>query len=173
MSSTLDTVDGPRPSLQAPSTTFNFTFVNQAEDLVSLNKRKIVNKEQRHTIRSHVMQRIRQVETAQGRKRSTGRDHPKAPGKPKGRRRSADSESAVSNEPKGDCADDSLTRAHSDKLTLTRSPRQSLRLNLSPVVHEVDPFDTLPTNTLPHKSSESLLQYCGLASRCRLAGQEC
>jgi hypothetical protein len=165
MSSTLDTVDGPRPSLQAPSTTFNFTFVNQAEDLVSLNKRKIVNKEQRHTIRSHVMQRIRQVESAQGRKRSTGRDHPKAPGKPKGRRKSADSESAVSNEPKGDCADDSLT--------LTRSPRQPLRLNLSPAIHEVDPFDTLPTNTLPHKSSESLLQYCGLASRCRLAGREC
>ncbi|KIW66344.1 hypothetical protein PV04_05680 [Phialophora macrospora] len=157
-----DTVDGPRPSLQAPSATLNFTFVNQAEDLVSLYQRKIVNKEQRHTIRSHVMQRIRQVELAQGRKRSSGREHPKAPSKPKARRKSADSESAVSNEPdpKGKGADDALTRAHSARVTLTRSSRQSPRLDLGLAVHEFDPFDTLPTNTLPHQSSESLLQYC-------------
>ncbi|OCT51017.1 hypothetical protein CLCR_09148 [Cladophialophora carrionii] len=154
---------------QVPSTTFNFTFVNQAEDLVSLYQRKIINKEQRHTIRSHVMQRVRQWESAQGRKRSTGREHPKGPAKSKARKKSTDSEATVRNEAKVSCANDPLNLADSDRTTLIRSPRQSPRLNLSPGVHEFDPFDTLPTNTLPHQSSESLLQYCELAVCCGVA----
>ncbi|ETI27465.1 hypothetical protein G647_09655 [Cladophialophora carrionii CBS 160.54] len=106
------------------------------------------------------MQRVRQWESAQGRKRSTGREHPKGSAKSKARKKSADSETTVRNEAKVSCANDPLNLAESDRTTLIRSPRQSPRLNLSPGVHEFDPFDTLPTNTLPHQSSESLLQYC-------------
>lgn len=160
----IDTVDGSRTSPQTPSSTVNFTFVNQAEDLVSLCHRRISNKEQRHTIRSHVMQRVRQVESAQGKKRSTGREQSKKASKPKGRRKSMDSESVLSNDPKDNSANDSLNDAQRDRLSLSRSPRQSPRLYPSPAAHEFDPFDTLPTNTLPHQSSESLLQYCELVT---------
>ncbi len=71
------------------------------------------------------------------------------------------SELALSNEPQ----DASLNDANRDRLSLSHSPRQSPRLNHSPAVHEFDPFNTLPTNTLPRRSSESLLQYCELVTR--------
>lgn len=161
MSPLPDTVDGSPDDSQSPSTAFNFTFVNQAEDLISLYNRRINNKEQRHTIRSHVMQRVRRAETAQGKKRPTGRDPSKKPStKPSGRRKSFDSEPSSSNESRGF----KTPSAESDRLSLTLSPRQSPRLHLAPAASDFDPFDTLPTNSLPHKSSESLLQYCKLES---------
>jgi hypothetical protein len=159
-----DTVDGAPHDSQTLSPTVNFTFVNlnEAENLIALCHRRISNKEQRHTIRSHVMQRVRQVESAQGKKRSTGREHSKKSGKPKARKKSNDSDSPVSVESNAQAVDSSVTGPDSNRLTLTRSPRQSPRLTLSPAVHYFDPFDTLPTNTLPHQSSQSLLQYCEL-----------
>lgn len=157
MSPLPDTVDGSPEDSQSPPTALNFTFVNQAEDLVSLCNRRINNREQRHTIRSHVMQRVRQAESAQGKKRPTGRDPSKRPSTtPSSRRKSSDSEPSSSNESRGL----NTASAESDRLSLTRSPRQSPRLHLTPAASDFDPFDTLPTNSLPHQSSESLLQYC-------------
>ncbi|KAJ9607787.1 hypothetical protein H2200_007866 [Cladophialophora chaetospira] len=106
------------------------------------------------------MQRVRQVELAQGKKRSSGREQSKKATKPNPRRKSTDSESALSNDANDNAANGSLNDAKRDRHSLSRSPPKSPRLNLNLVVHQFDPFDTLPTNTLPHRSSESLLQYC-------------
>ena len=147
--------------------------MNQAEDLLSLPRRKIYSQEQRHAIRSHVMQRVRQAEQAQGKKRPSGRENSKRP-VDKARSRSSDSDSSAMNdyassplpitikqEPR-DIKSDLLIDLESEKITAVGTPvkHSPMKLNISPAVHEFDPFNTLPTNGLPHKSSESLLSYC-------------
>ena len=74
----------------------------------------------------------------------------------------------MSNESKGHTASGSVAGDENDRLSLAHSARQSPRLILTPAVHEFDPFNTLPTNELPHQSSESLLQYCESMVPCRL-----
>ncbi|OAP59931.1 hypothetical protein AYL99_04933 [Fonsecaea erecta] len=155
-----DAPDASRsPDPQAPSPT-NFTFVHQAEDVASLSHRRISNREQRHAIRSHVMQRVRQVELAQGKKRPTGRQRVNDGSKQKARSESTHSEPSVSNESIENSANSPVIVAGSDTFWPTQSPLPSPRLNITPAAQAFDPFDTLPTNRLPHHTSESLLQYC-------------
>lgn len=164
-------LDSVSSASNSASSSVNFTFVNQAEDIVSLSHRKISDANQRHAIRSHVMQRVRQEELAQGKKRPTGRDHPKRPSRIAIRSRSSDSDSSGASD---------LSSSRSQSITFTtplpstsaafedrkatfsppRHPSQQLQLFIAPAIHEFDPFDTLPTHGLQHKSIESLLQYC-------------
>ncbi|KEF59807.1 uncharacterized protein A1O9_04655 [Exophiala aquamarina CBS 119918] len=117
------------------------------------------------------MQRVRQEELAQGKKRPTGRDLPKRPSRIAIRSRSTDSDSSGVSDP---------SSARSESIALNtpvpsssaafdggattfsppRHPSQRLQLFIAPAVHELDPFDTLPTHGVPHKSVEGLLQYC-------------
>jgi hypothetical protein len=132
------------------SSNANFTFVNLSEDLVSLCHRRISNKDQRHTIRSHVMQRVRQEESAQGKRRLTGREQSKKSARSKTKRLPNDSVPSRSE----------ATRLRIIPPSVSPSPYSPQRLTLAPAVHEFDPFQTLPINNLPHQSSESLLRYC-------------
>jgi hypothetical protein len=141
----------------------NFTFVNQADDLVSLCRRRISNKEQRHTIRSHVMQRVRQTEIAQGKKRLTGRENSKRSTRTKSKSKSAEATSPMSNGSPESTAAGSVSDGTRNKLSVSRSPPRSLAITISPGTNEFDPFDTLPTNNLSRQASQSILQYCKCA----------
>jgi hypothetical protein len=138
----------------------NFTFVNQADDLVSLCRRRISNKEQRHTIRSHVMQRVRQTEIAQGKKRLTGRENSQRSARTKSKSKSAEATSPVSKGSPESTIAGSVSDGKRNKLSVSRSPPRSPSLTISPGANEFDPFDTLPTNNLSRQASQSILQYC-------------
>lgn len=153
----------------------NFTFVNQADDLVSLTHRKISNTEQRHAIRSHVMQRVRKEELAQGKKRPTGRDLPKRTSTTQSFKTSPThsdlavkdelvsvSPTSIKEEPNDHATPFPPAQRLSQSSAL--SPRSFRRpsLHLDPAVHEFDPFQTLPSGRVSHKSLEGLLTYCRL-----------
>ncbi|KIY00547.1 uncharacterized protein Z520_03210 [Fonsecaea multimorphosa CBS 102226] len=106
------------------------------------------------------MQRVRQEELAQGKKRSTGRHRSNDGSKQKPRSESAHSEPSLSNESVENNASSPIIVAGSDTFRPTSSPLPSPRLSITPAAQAFDPFDTLPTNNLPHHTSESLLQYC-------------
>ncbi|KAL2417566.1 hypothetical protein ABEF95_012303 [Exophiala dermatitidis] len=165
----------PKPaaaSVSCSAPVVKFTFVNQAEDLDSLTTRKIVNQEQRHVIRSHVMKSVRQEELAKGKKRSTGREQPKTSNSDKSRSSSNNSVSLLKNESPA-----AVTTAikkerpehEPNLLTIDHKSRSrgavgtsagALTMVYMPAVHEMDPFYTLPCNSLGHQSLERLLRYC-------------
>ena len=160
------------PTTISPTKSANFTFVNQADDLTALTHRKISNTEQRHAIRSHVMQRVRKEELAQGKKRPTGRDLPRRSSNQTPRSASGDSESPVKREPtsispaivKEEPNDTALkaprARGRSKSALIAKGHVKYVSLQKSPAVHEFDPFQTLPSGELSHKSLESLLSHC-------------
>lgn len=165
----------PPTSLPAAgsSTPGNFTFVNQADDLVSLTHRKISNTEQRHAIRSHVMQRVRKEELAQGKKRPTGRDLPKRASTTQLFKTSPGHSDLAVKDELASVSPTSIKEESNDHVTpfppaqrLSRSTALSPRpfrrpsLNVDPAVHEFDPFQTLPSGRVSHKSLEGLLTYC-------------
>lgn len=146
--------------------------MNQAEDPVSLSHRKVSNVNQRRAIRSHVMQRVRQEELARGKKRHTGRDLPKRPTLHHLRSISTDTDSsgkteftsstsvAIKQAPT-DLEPHALTIKYENaKFSPTNTAFEHVPLNVSPGVHEFDPFQALPSNSLPYTSLESLMQYC-------------
>ncbi|KAJ4568564.1 hypothetical protein HRR85_005735 [Exophiala dermatitidis] len=165
----------PKPaaaSVSCSAPVVKFTFVNQAEDLDSLTTRKIVNQEQRHVIRSHVMKSVRQEELAKGKKRSTGREQPKTSNSNKSRSSSNDSVSLLKNESPAavTTAIKKERQEHEPNLlTIDHKSRSrgavgisagALTMMYMPAVHELDPFYTLPCNSLGHQSLERLLRYC-------------
>ena len=168
----LDTAKSNPKSPKPTSPAVNFTFVNQADDVVSLAQRKVNDANQRHAIRSHVMQRVRQEELAQGKRRPSGRDHPKRAARVPIRSRSGDSDSndrrtsvshqlvEVGNQNQSGAW--RILRHENGKSPSGRRkiPRNKLQLSIAPAVHEFDPFQTLPVNGVPHKSVESMLAYC-------------
>jgi len=146
--------------------------VNQAEDPISLSHRKVSNVNQRRAIRSHVMQRIRQEELARGKKRHTGRELPKRPTPHRLRSISSDTDSSgktrftsstsfgIKHAPT-DFEPDSLTiKYEKANVSPTNAAFEHVPHNVSPGVHEFHPFQTLPSNSLPCTSLESLMQYC-------------
>ncbi|KIX02390.1 uncharacterized protein Z518_08331 [Rhinocladiella mackenziei CBS 650.93] len=151
------------------SRTAHFTFVNQAEDLAALPRRKISNQKQRLAIRSHVMQRVRHLELASGKKRKIGRESVKRPEPNKSRGGSSDSDSspkkgstppfpiAIKHKPKSVVP---YVHAESEKLPVGARASGHFPLHMAPAIDEFDPFETLPSNRVPHKSVESLLKYC-------------
>lgn len=153
--------DSPDDSSQTPSSaspgTITFVFVNQAEDVTALMRRRISNQQQRHVIRSHVMQRVRHLEWAQGKSRTTAREIALSD---KSRTSSTSTESGTS------IKDEPMSPVPGKMAILPKRIKQggfvrfSTPLSPSPANHEFDPFQTLPSNNLPHKSSESLLDYC-------------
>ncbi|RVX68634.1 hypothetical protein B0A52_07061 [Exophiala mesophila] len=150
-----------------PSTSGNFTFVNQADDLVSLTHRKISNTEQRHAIRSHVMQRVRKEELAQGKKRPTGREFPKRTTSTQVIKSPTErSDLAIKDEPviKEEPSDQMAllppARRLSESTTVKPSPIRRISIHSSPAVHEFDPFQSLPSGRVSHKALERLLTYC-------------
>ena len=154
------------------STTFKFTFVNQAEDLLSIFHRKLSNVKQRHDIRSHVMQHVRKKELSQGKKRLTGRSRTKlhtpdpTRGIPSHINAPCETEPIspmsilVEQEPCRLQAHAPAFQHENGELCCTELAFGHSRLSTSPSVHEFDPFQTLPSNSLPPKAIESLLQYC-------------
>jgi hypothetical protein len=154
------------------STTFKFTFVNQAEDLLSIFHRKLSNVKQRHDIRSHVMQHVRKKELSEGKKRPTGRSRTKSHrpdptrGIPSHINASWETEPIspmsilVEQEPCHLQAHAPAFQHENGELCCTELAFGHSRLSSSPSVHEFDPFQTLPSNSLPPKAIESLLQYC-------------
>lgn len=141
--------------------------MNQAEDIASLSHRKINDVNQRHAIRSHVMQRVRQEELAQGKKRPTGRDHPKRNSRIPIRSRSSDSDSSGQSDPTTSRSQSVVLNPPSGafeggKVSIPPLQRQLSppKLLVAPAVHEFDPFETLPTRGLSHRTVENLLQYC-------------
>lgn len=155
----------------------NFIFVDQAEDLVAVSHKRILNQRQRQVIRSHVMQRVRQEELAQGKTRSAARDQrdsSRRSSKSKSRKGSSDSDrsppndssavlpDSIKKEPTEYKVNPLMLTPRNDENPTTRLVLRPLPFNKSLAVHEFDPFDTLPTNGLPHISSENLLSYCEL-----------
>ena len=166
--------DSNLTSSNAAETT-KFTFVDQTGDLFALTHRRISNRQQRHVIRSHVMQRVRHLELAQGNKRTPGRETPRRSSSDKSQNESNESGSPVKNEPMTPTIpgmvriqpkqqnSTALVAPNSKKTSAPGRPRPGISLSPSPSSnHEFDPFHTLPSNSLPHQSSESLLGYCEL-----------
>lgn len=165
-------LDSPNLTHTNISLPFNFTFVNQAEDLLSLSHRKISNVKQRHDIRSHVMQRVRKKESSQGKKRATGRNRPKqstlvplrgVSGHPSSSWETEFTSStviAIKQEPSSLKPHALAVKHEKGELSCPTTVFGHSRLSISPAAHKFDPFQTLPNNGLPPKSLESLLQYC-------------
>ncbi|KIW19827.1 hypothetical protein PV08_00402 [Exophiala spinifera] len=135
-----------------------FTFVNHTEDVSSIASRKSSSKLHRHVIRSHAMQRVRRLESAQGKKRTRSISN-------KSRASSSSTESSVSikdepviQEPELQTILQARPQIVVFSATSPTTPRTPL--TISPANHEYDPFCTLPSNNLPHKTSEGLLNYC-------------
>jgi hypothetical protein len=144
--------------------------VNQAEDVLSLSHRKISNVKQRRDIRSHVMQRVRKKELSQGKKRPDGRNRSKQltldslrvlsrQFNYSGQTKSTSSTSVATKQEQ--FLPGVLKIKHEkDVLHRNNSVSRHSQLSISPAVHELDPFQTLPSNGLPSKTLESLLRYC-------------
>ncbi|KAK7900426.1 hypothetical protein LTR67_002708 [Exophiala xenobiotica] len=158
--------DSPDDSSHAPSSAspdpITFVFVNQAEDVTALMRRRISNQQQRHVIRSHVMQRVRHLESAQGKSRTAAREIALSDNS-RTSWTSTESGTSIKDEP---VKDEPMSPVPGKMAVLPkrRKPggfvRSATPLNPSPASHAFDPFQTLPSNNLPHESSESLLGYC-------------
>ncbi|KAI1618623.1 hypothetical protein EDD37DRAFT_647414 [Exophiala viscosa] len=158
-------------SSNAPEAT-KYTFVDQTGDLFALTHRRISNRQQRHVIRSHVMQRVRHLELAQGNKRTPGRDTPRRSSSDKSQKGSNVSDSPIKDEPVTPTIpgvvriqpkqnSTALLPLDSVRTSATGRSRPGISLSPSPSSnHEFDPFHTLPSSNVPHQSSESLLGYC-------------
>ncbi|KAK6383673.1 hypothetical protein LTS17_002965 [Exophiala oligosperma] len=151
--------DSPDESSQTPSapaeTTVEFTFVNHTEDVNSIKRRKSGSKQQLSAIRSHVMARVRRLESAQGKHRAK-------PHQSRASSISTESSVSIKDESHVSAPGSHETVRPSNRLTVVWSATSAptTPLTVSPANHEYDPFCTLPCNNLPHKSSEGLLSYC-------------
>lgn len=163
--------DSDLTSASVPET-IKYTFVDQTEDLFALTHRRITNRQQRHAIRSHVMQRIRHSELANGNKRKRGRENPKRSNSDRSQSDSNESASPVKDEPETPSisgvvriqpkqTSTAVVAPSSRRISISGQSRAGISLSPSPSSnHDFDPFLTLPSNGLPHRSSESLLGYC-------------
>ncbi|KIV84805.1 hypothetical protein PV11_00562 [Exophiala sideris] len=160
--------DSNLASSSAPETT-KYTFVDQTPNPSALLHRRISDRQQRHVIRSHVMQRVRHKELAQGNKRTPGRVTSKRSSPGKSQNGSNESGSPVKIEPVTPTIPGVVriqpkqqnSTAISKRTSATGRSHPGISLSLAPSSnHEFDPFHTLPSSNVPHQSSESLLGYC-------------
>ncbi|KAL8243593.1 hypothetical protein R6Q59_009851 [Mikania micrantha] len=167
------TANRPGKSLQCKSAALKkklagpptgFTFVDQSADLRSITDKKIVNSDQRHLIRSHVMQKVRKDERLQGKKRPTGRDGPR-----KGESLTpADSTDDIVGTPSVDDSRHTPVNMNTgldsptDSVlsTSTASSRELVAIPKSPSQGRVDPFNTLPGGRDLAKLTNNLVGYC-------------
>ncbi|KAK5056015.1 hypothetical protein LTR84_012566 [Exophiala bonariae] len=113
------------------------------------------------------MQRVRQEELALGKKRPTGRDHPKRASRVPTRSTSSDSDSSALSDPSSTESQSSSSNQFSSVFEPSQpSPpstwhlQKKLPFNIAPAVHEFDPFGSLPAAGFPQKGVESLLRHC-------------
>ncbi|EXJ81023.1 hypothetical protein A1O3_07311 [Capronia epimyces CBS 606.96] len=152
----------------SPAASPNFAFVNLADDLVSLNARKITNQHQRYVIRSHVMKNVRQ-ELVRGRKRTIG----ERSNSDKSVSTASDADSSGTNESRlpltvtikqefQEPTNHALTpgrKAGSSCAMEFAEPGSNVTMSYTPAISQIDPFLTLPCRSLAPKSLDGILRF--------------
>lgn len=133
-----------------------FTFVDQSADFRSLADKKIVDSDQRHLIRSHVMKTVRENERLRGKKRPTGRDGTRKPNSSGTATPNLQTEVRTINSrsPSSDSTVSSTSPSRGDQ-RVAKIPR-------SPSQGKFNPFNSLPGGIETSSLTDGLIQYCRL-----------